>query len=63
MALSKKAIGYISLAGGFLCHIILGTLYMWGNTNLYVRSYFCYEGGYLEKDETCEVCDLSVGNV
>lgn len=58
----KLVVGLLSLLGGFICHVVLGTLYMWGNTNLYVRSYFCYKN-YLNKDETCEACDLSVGSV
>lgn len=38
--------GIMVVAGGFLIHLVLGTLYMWGNTNVYVRSYFCYNGDY-----------------
>lgn len=31
--------GYLSLAGGFLLHLTLGTLYCFGNMNTYITSY------------------------
>lgn len=44
MESNKK--GMLIVFGGFLIHLVLGTLYMWGNTNVYVRSYFCFNGNY-----------------
>ena len=31
--------GYLSLVGGFLLHLTLGTLYCFGNMNTYMTSY------------------------
>ena len=35
----KKVGGYLSLMGGFLLHLTLGTLYCFGNMNTYMTSY------------------------
>jgi hypothetical protein len=36
--------GHLAIAGGFLIHIILGSLYLWGVINGYVASYFYWKG-------------------
>lgn len=50
--------GYLGLFGGFLIMLVIGTLYMWGNVNIYVRSYFCYNGSDAipETDKDCRNC-------
>ena len=42
--LSIKQKGVISLLGGFLIHLTLGTVFLWGNINVYLRSYLYYNG-------------------
>lgn len=37
---SLKRDGLISLVGGVLLHIFLGSQYIWGNISLYVASYY-----------------------
>ena len=37
--------GYLAVVGGFLIHFILGSLYLWGNINVYVASYLTYQTG------------------
>ncbi len=44
MKISLKTKGIMSLCGGFLIHLILGTFYLWGNVNVYVSSYLHYHG-------------------
>jgi len=39
MVAGKKVGGYLSLMGGFLLHLTLGTLYCFGNMNTYMTSY------------------------
>ncbi|EAS03508.1 MFS transporter (macronuclear) [Tetrahymena thermophila SB210] len=39
-----KTKGYITLAGGFLIHFILGTFYLWGNMGSYIASYLQNDG-------------------
>lgn len=39
-----KTRGYLTLFGGFLIHFVLGTIYLWGNINTYVASYFVMNG-------------------
>ena len=34
----------LSLLGGFLLHIVLGTVYITGNISLYIASYLQYKG-------------------
>ncbi|EAR95978.2 oxalate/formate antiporter family transporter (macronuclear) [Tetrahymena thermophila SB210] len=36
--------GYLSLFGGFLIHLILGTFYLWSTMNTYVTSYLRNDG-------------------
>lgn len=54
--MGRVSVGILAVAGGFLMHLVLGTVYMWGNTNLYVKSYFCYNGNYglNKEDDTCD---------
>jgi len=32
--------GYLSVLGGILIHLVLGTEYLWGNIKLYTTSYY-----------------------
>lgn len=34
----------LSVIGGILIHIILGTIYTWGNLNMYIISYVRHHG-------------------
>ncbi len=40
MALKKHQLGYLSVFGGILIHLTLGTIYLWGNINVYITSYY-----------------------
>ena len=40
----RKIKAIISIAGGFLTHLVLGTFYLWGNISLYATSYFRLNG-------------------
>lgn len=53
--LKTKTKGLLVVLGGFMIHLILGTLYMWGNINIYIRSYYCFFGSEKvpEGEETC----------
>ena len=31
--------GLIVLMGGFLIHLVLGAIYLWGSINIYITSY------------------------
>lgn len=59
--MARVSAGIMVIVGGFLIHLVLGTLYMWGNITGYVRSYFCYFGDYgvSESSQTCTGCTLS----
>lgn len=40
MELSNKHKGYLTIIGGFLIHLVLGSFYLWGVINVYVTSYY-----------------------
>lgn len=42
--MKTKTKGILSVLGGFMMHLVLGTVYIWGAVNVYVRSYYCYNG-------------------
>ena len=35
---------YLSLIGGFLIHIVIGTVYVTGNISIYIASYLQHKG-------------------
>ena len=40
----KFSKGVLAVIGGCLMHFILGTLYIWGNINIYITSYYRLKG-------------------
>ena len=38
--MNKNLKGYLSILGGILIHIVLGTVYLWGNIKIYITSYY-----------------------
>ena len=36
----RTADGILCLIGGVLIHLSIGTIYLWGNINVYVTSYY-----------------------
>lgn len=60
LQLQTKTKGILTVLGGFLIHLNLGTLYMWGNINIYVRSYYCFYGSdkVPEGETTCKNCQV-----
>lgn len=36
--------GWLTLLGGMCIHLVIGNMYLWGNTGLYIISYFHYLG-------------------
>lgn len=59
--MKTKTKGILCVLGGFMMHLILGTLYMWGGVNVYVRSYYCYNGtnALPEGVDDCEQCSVN----
>lgn len=41
---SIKRGGWLTLAGSMCIHLVIGNIYLWGNTGLYIISYFHYLG-------------------
>lgn len=37
---ARTADGILCLIGGILIHLSIGTIYLWGNINVYVASYY-----------------------
>ncbi len=42
MTMTLQRRGFLSVFGGFLVHLVLGTLYYWANITIYVISYLRY---------------------
>ena len=40
MSLKQKYRGILCVIGGVLLHLTLGTIYLWGNINVYIISYY-----------------------
>jgi OFA family oxalate/formate antiporter-like MFS transporter len=43
--------GYLSIIGGFLIHLMIGTFYLWGCINIYVTSHLRNNGSSVTIDE------------
>ena len=52
--------GLIVLIGGFLIHLVLGSIYLWGNINIYVTSYLWMEGNNVTLNDLFFVLPLSL---
>ena len=45
MKLTKiNTYGILNVIGGISIHLMLGTVYLWGNINIYITSYFRLNG-------------------